>query len=103
MCHTFFPLSTSHADPVKMPANNVETHETAARPDIHSLSSKRSNETLKFCLFFIVSLRYIVKSNNTNGQEWQQTTTGLQLCILGISDLCIFQIYEKPMNLSLYY
>jgi hypothetical protein len=96
MCPAFFPVSTSHADPVKMPAINAETHQIAAQPESCSLSSRMSSKNLNFCLFFIISLRYNVSSNNTNGQEWQQTT-GLQLCIPSTSKLCIFQIYMKRL------
>jgi hypothetical protein len=94
--HAFFPVSTSHADPVKMPAINVETHQIAAQPESCSLSSRMSSAILNFCLFFIISLRYNVRSNNTNGREWQQTT-GLQLWIPSTSKLCIFQIYMKRL------
>lgn len=79
-----------------MPAINVETHQIAAQPESCSLCSRMSSETLHFRLFFIISLRYNVRSNNTNGQEWQQTT-GLQLCIPSTSKLCIFQIYMKRL------
>jgi len=61
MCHAYFPVSTSHADPDKMPAINVETHQIAAQPESCSLSSRMSSETLNFCLFFIISRRYNVR------------------------------------------
>jgi hypothetical protein len=91
-CPAFFPVSNSHADPVKMPAINVEIHEIAAQPESCSLSSRMSSETLNFCLFFITSLWYNVGTNNTNGQEWQHTT-GLELCIPSTSKLCIYDIW----------
>jgi len=74
-----------------MSAINVEIHEIAAQPESCSLSSRMSTETSNFCLFFITSLGYNIRSNNTNGQEWQQTT-GLQLCIPSTSKLCIYMI-----------
>jgi hypothetical protein len=54
-CHAFFPVSTSHADPVKMPAINVETHQIAAQLESCSLSSRMSSETLNFCLLLSLS------------------------------------------------